>query len=65
MEYDTHYLFTYEVILTESLELYTSNSMELASIGLFGAIQETNAIIIKLQKIYGETFVIKSWITKI
>lgn len=52
----------YEIRLEGTLELWDSQIIELASIDLFGAIQEANGIITRLKSGYGESFLIQSWI---
>lgn len=56
------YNLIYEIIFKDSKNLFTSESVELASVDLFGAIQEASVIVHKLKENYGEAFEVKSWV---
>lgn len=56
-----HYLI-YDILFKDSGNKFTSEVVELASVDLFGAIQEASVIIHKLEEQYGEAFEVKSWV---
>lgn len=62
MQYKSIYELSYEIRVIGNNELWASETIKLASVDLYGAIQEANAIILRLKMGYGEAFEVRSFV---